>query len=48
MPDCSEFACSILKKYEELENCFMLSTVGNSIQEAASKDSNNCINYINH
>ena len=48
MPDCSEFAYSILKKYEELEICFMLSTVVNSVQEAESNESDNCINYINH
>ena len=32
MRDCSEFAYSILNKYEELDNCFMLSTVVNSVQ----------------
>ena len=48
MRDCSEFAYSILNKYEELDNCFMLSTVVNSVQEAESNDSDSCINYINH
>ena len=45
MRDCSEFAYS---KYEELDNCFMLSTVVNSVQEAESNESDNCINYINY
>ena len=48
MRDCSEFAYSILNKYEELDNCFMLSTVVNSVQEAESNESDSCINYINH
>ena len=48
MRDCSEFAYSILNRYEELDNCFMLSTVVNSVQEAESNESDNCINYINH
>ena len=46
--DCSEFAYSILNKYDELDKCFMLITVVNSVQEAESNDSDNCINYINH
>ena len=48
MLDCIEFAYSIQNKYEELDNCFMLSTAVNSVQEAESNESNNCINYINH
>ena len=48
MRDCSEFAYSILNKYEELDNCFMLSTVVNSVQEAESTESDSCIIYINH
>ena len=48
MRDCSEFAYSILNKYEELDNYFMLSTVINSVQEAESNKSDSCINYINH
>ena len=46
--DCSEFAYSILNKYEELDNCFMLSTIVNSVQEAESNESDSCISYINH
>ena len=46
--DCSEFAYSVLNKYEELDNCFMLSTVVKSVQEAESNESDSCINYINH
>ena len=48
MRDCSEFAYSILHKYEEIDNCFMLSTVVNSAQEAESNESDNCIKFINH
>ena len=48
MRDCSEFAYSVLNKYEELDNCFMLSAVDNSVQEAESNESDSCINYINH
>ena len=48
MRDCSEFAYSILNKYEELDNYFMLSTVVNSVQEDESNESDSCINYINH
>ena len=48
MRNCSEFAYSILNKYEELDKCFMLSTVVNSVQEVESNESDSCINYINH
>ena len=44
MRDCSEFIYSILNKYEELDNCFMLSTVFNSVQETESKESVTCLN----
>ena len=48
MQDCSEFAYSILNKYEELDNCFKLSTIVNSVQEAESNESDSCMNYIIH
>ena len=48
MGDCSEFAYSMLNKYKELDNCFMLSTVVNSVEEAESNESDICINYFNH
>ena len=48
MRDSSEFTYSNLNKNEELDNCFMLSTVVNSVQEAESSKTDNFINYINH
>ena len=48
MRDCSEFAYSVLNKYEDLDNYFMLSTVASSVQKAESNESDSCINYINH
>ena len=48
MRDCIEFANSILNKYKELDSCFMLSTVFNTVQEAESNKSDNCINFVNY
>ena len=48
MRDFNEFSCSILSKYEELDNCFKLSAVVNSIQEAESSELDNCISYVKH
>ena len=48
MLDCSEFSYSIQNTCEELDNCFMLSIVVNSVQEAESNESDTCVNYINH
>ena len=46
MRDCSEFSYSKLNKHKELNNCFMLSTVLNSVQEAERKSADTFMNYI--
>ena len=43
MRDCDEFALSIIIMYEELDECFMLSTVFNTVQEVESNDTDTCI-----